>query len=306
MDTDREAVFQHLRDLFGRIVSTLDDLPKRRRLLDEYFRLDGEIPDIVGTLIEVDDQRFPLEWVCADNADPDRRILYIHGGSWVSGSFAGYRALASRISKAAGAAVLLVDYRLAPEHRFPAGLDDCVEAFLWMLGHGPDGPADARNAFICGDSAGGNLALATLLRLQAGQKKLPDAVLALSPATDFTAASPSLQTNAGLDPIIHPMVYSALQPVYLGDADPRDPFASPIFGDFSQAPPILLQVGSAEVLLDDSVRLAEHAREQGCEVELQVWEGMPHVFQGFAPRLADASRALEKIGAFVRQHSIAR
>lgn len=303
MDSSRDDVVQHLRTLAEQVFSVLDNLPERRRLLDEYFRLDGDAPDIIGSITAANCEGIPLEWICADDASTGKRILYIHGGSWVSGSLAAYRALASQISKESGAVVLLVDYRLAPENRFPAGLDDCVGAFRWMLENGPKGAGTAENTFICGDSAGGNLALATLLRLLADKDTLPDAVIALSPATDFTAASPSLLTKAEFDPIIHPMVYAALQPIYLGDADPRDPFASPIFGDFANAPAMLLQVGGDEVLLDDSVRFAEHARAQGAEVELQVWDGMPHVFQGFAPKLDEAKRAIKKIAEFIQKHN---
>ncbi|WDP92745.1 MAG: alpha/beta hydrolase [Desulfobacter sp.] len=244
-----------------------------------------------------------MEWVIAEGADPHRRILYIHGGSWVSGSLSGYRAFLSRISRAAGAVVLSVDYCLAPEHQFPAGLEDCVQAYQWMRENGPDGQAPASAAFLMGDSAGGNLALAALLKIKDSEMNLPTAVIALSPATDFTGGSPSLASRALVDPIINPAVLPALIPVYLGrNAEPADPYASPLFGDYRGMPPILLQVGDLEVLLDDSTRLAKHAAGQGCDVTLDVWEGMPHVFQGFAPFLAEASDAIGKIGAFVRRY----
>ena len=154
-----------------------------------------------------------------------------------------------------------------------------------------------------GDSAGGNLALATLLKAKDALLPMPAAVVALSPATDFTGQSPSLVSRASMDPIINPQILPALIPIYLGkDTEPTDPYVSPLFGDYRGMPPMLLQVGDAEVLLDDSTRLARHAAEQGCDVTLDIWEGMPHVFQGFAPFLLEASKAIAKIGQFIRSH----
>jgi acetyl esterase/lipase len=154
-----------------------------------------------------------------------------------------------------------------------------------------------------GDSAGGNLALASLLKIKDDHLPLPEAVIAISPATDFTGKSPSLVSRASVDPIVNPRLLPALIPIYLGrNTRPTHPYASPLFGDYRQMPPMLLQVGDAEVLLNDSTRLATHASEQGCEVTLDVWEGMPHVFQGFAPFLPQASKAITTIGEFVREH----
>ena len=301
MDTVTKAVFEHLRGIAARAVALGADFEGRRRLLDDYFRLDGESAEIVGTVTSAEHDSLPMEWVCAPGADPSVRVLYIHGGSWVSGSLLGYRPLASMISEACQASVLLLDYRLAPENIFPAGLDDCVNAFGWMLEHGPSGEGLAEKAFICGDSAGGNLTLATSLALRQNSLSQPDGIVAISPATDFSGGSESLERCANVDPVIHPLVYQILAPVYLGDEDVCNPLASPLFGDYTDGPPMLLQVGSAEVLLDDSIRLAEKARNDGASVELQVWEGMPHVFQGFAPRLAPAVEAISAIGCFVKE-----
>ena len=171
-----------------------------------------------------------------------------------------------------------------------------------MRQNGPHGREDVGSAYLMGDSAGGNLALASLLKSKDLEWPLPDAVVAISPATDFTGGSPSLASRAAVDPIIKPQVLPALIPVYLGtDIDPAHPYASPLFGDYRGMPPLLLQVGDAEVLLDDSRRLAQRAAQQGCDVTLQVWQGMPHVFQGFAPFLPEASEAIAKIGEYIRQ-----
>lgn len=159
------------------------------------------------------------------------------------------------------------------------------------------------STYLMGDSAGGNLALATLLKINDAKLPLPASLVAISPATDFTGGSPSLVSRASVDPIINPQILPALIPVYLGqNTSPTDPYASPLFGNYSGMPPLLLQVGDVEVLLDDSTRLAKHAREQGCDVTLDIWDGMPHVFQGFAPFLPDASEAIAKIGQFIRHH----
>ncbi|HXE97023.1 MAG TPA: alpha/beta hydrolase [Dongiaceae bacterium] len=303
MNYPTEKVFEHLRDIAARAFEQIHDLAARRKLIDQYFRVHPSTSEILGQSYPVRTGHIPMEWVVADGADPNRRILYIHGGSWISGSISGYRAFISRVSRAAKAAVLSVDYRLAPEHMFPAGLEDCVQAYRWMRENGPAGKEPAGATYLMGDSAGGNLALSALLKVRDSWLALPTAAIALSPATDFTCGSPSLVSRASVDPIINPAILPALIPFYLGtNTQPTDPYASPLFGDYSGMPPILLQVGDAEVLLDDSTRLARHASEQGCDVTLEVWNGMPHVFQGFAPFLPEATEAIAKIGEFVRQH----
>jgi acetyl esterase/lipase len=303
MDNPIGRVFDHLRAIADRAFELINDLDARRKLIERYFSAHPSTARIQGRWYPAKAGAIPMEWVVADGVDPGRRILYMHGGSWISGSPAGYRAFLSRVSRAAGAVVLAVDYRLAPEHPFPAGLEDCLAAYQWMRQNDPDGTAPVTSAYLMGDSAGGNLALATLLKAKDTGLPLPAAVVAISPATDFTASGPSLVSRASVDPIINPGLVPALIPVYLGKGiDLTDPYASPLFGDYSGMPPMLLQVGDSEVLLDDSRRLARHAAEQGCDVTLDVWDGMPHVFQGFAPFLPEASQAIAKIGRFIRNH----
>lgn len=298
-----DKVLDHLREIAVRAFELIHDIDARRKLIDQYFRVHPSTSEVYGQWYPVKTGHISMEWVIANGADPNRRILYIHGGSWISGSLSGYRAFLSRISQATGAVVLSVDYRLAPEHKFPAGLEDCMQAYQWMCKNGPSEQAPASAAFLMGDSAGGNLALATLLKTKDSGKHLPTAVVALSPATDFTGGSPSLASRASVDPIINPAVLPALIPVYLGkNAELTDPYVSPLFGNYTGMPPILLQVGDLEVLLNDSTRLAKHAAGQGCDVTLEVWDGMPHVFQGFAPFLAEASEAIEKTGGFIRRY----
>ena len=238
------------------------------------------------------------EWVQAPGADPDVRLLYLHGGGWVSGSGGNYLPLAADISVAARCAVLLIDYRLAPEHRFPAGLEDCIAAHDWLLDNGPSGPGPATATFIAGDSAGGNLTLAALLALRDRKRRLPAGGIALSAATDFTLLSESLKTVH--DPIISARTMPEFRDRYLEKTDPRNPLASPVFGDYRGIPPLLIQVGEHEMLRDDSVRVARKALSDGIPVKFEVWPGMVHVFQ--IRGLPESREAIEQIAEFMRSH----
>ena len=247
-------------------------------------------------LIRVKVGEILCEWVLAPGADPEVRLLYLHGGGWVSGSGGNYLSLAADISVAAKCAVLLPDYRLAPEHPFPAGLDDCVAAHDWLIANGPSGPGPAKATFIAGDSAGGNLTLATLLALRDRKRPLPAGGIPLSAATDFTLASESLKTVH--DPIISARTIPEFRDRYLGKTDPRNPLASPVFGDYHGLPPLLIQVGEHEVLRDDSVRVATKALADGIPVKFEVWPGMVHVFQ--IRGLPESRQAIEQIAEFMR------
>jgi acetyl esterase/lipase len=238
------------------------------------------------------------EWVLAPGADPEIRLLYLHGGGFVSGSGGFYLTLAAHLSAAARCAVLLPDYRLAPEHPFPAGLEDCVRAHEWMLANGPSGAARAKATFIAGDSAGGNLTLATLLALRDRRRPLPAGGISLSPTTDLTLASESLKTVE--DPILSARSMPVFRDLYLGKADPRNPLASPVFGDYRGIPPLLVQAGEHEMLRDDSVRVAKKARADGVSVKLEVWPGMFHVFQSHEPLLPEAREAIDHAAEFIR------
>lgn len=244
----------------------------------------------------VDD--IPCEWVLAPGADPDLRLLYLHGGGFVSGCGGFYLTQAAHISAAAKCAVLLPDYRLAPEHRFPAGLEDCIRAFEWMIANGPSGPAASRATFIAGDSAGGSLTLATLLALRDRRLPLPMGGIALSATTDLTLASESLRSVS--DPIISARTMPVFRDHYLGKTDPRNPLASPVFGDYRGIPPLLIQVGEHEMLRDDSIRLAKKARSDGIQVKLELWPGMFHVFQSHEPLLPEGREAIDHIADFMR------
>lgn len=254
-------------------------------------------PRIEGIrLIRVNVGEVPCEWVLAPGADPDVRLLYLHGGGWVSGSGGNYLPLAADISVAAGCAVLLPDYRLAPENPFPAGLEDCIAAHDWLVTNGPHGPAPCTATFIAGDSAGGNLTLATLLALRDRKRPLPAGGIALSAATDFTLASESLKKVH--DPIISARTMPEFRDRYLGMKNFDNPLASPVFGDYRGIPPLLIQVGEHEMLRDDSVRVAEKAVSDGISVTLEVWPGMVHVFQ--IRGLPESREAIRHISEFMR------
>ena len=239
----------------------------------------------------------PCEWVVAPGADPGIRLLYLHGGGFVSGSGANYLPLAALLSAAAQCAVLLPDYRLAPEHPFPCALEDCVRAHEWMTGSGPFGPAPARATFIAGDSAGGSLTLATLLALRDRRRPMPLGGMPLSASTDLTLSGDSMRTE--VDPICSARSMPTFARLYLGDADPRNPLASPLFADYTGIPPLLIQAGEHEMLRDDSVRVAARARSFGVDATLEIWPGMVHVFQ--IRGLPESAEAVEHLSGFMRQ-----
>lgn len=227
----------------------------------------------------------------------DRHILYFHGGGYVSGSPAYYRDFIWRIAAASSARVLCIYYRLSPEHPFPAALDDAVSAYSWLLAQG----AEPGSIAIMGDSAGGGLAFATLLRLREQGLPPPAAVVALSPWTDLAMTGESLRINARKDPMLKPERAASCARMYLAGADPLNPYASPLYGDPAGLPPALIQVGSDEILRDDSVRMADKLRTAGCPVDLEIWPRMPHVWQVFASMMPEARRAIERIGIFLER-----
>lgn len=248
------------------------------------------------------------EWVLAPGADASRRTLYIHGGAFVVGSPRSHRTLTSRFSEITGGAVLAVDYRLMPEHSRLAGIKDCRAAYRWMLANGPDGPQPADTVFVAGDSAGGNFTLSLVTWIRDQGLPAPAAAVALSPSTDSTAASPSLRSNRHSDPMLGPtyapftrvpralllwMIWLQLR------ANPSDPVISPVYGDLSGLPPVLVQVSESEMLRDDGRRYVNRARAAGSPARLQTWTDMVHVWQLFNPELPQARQALEEIDRFL-------
>lgn len=239
------------------------------------------------------------EWISPADAPPDKAILYLHGGGFRIGSVSSHRDLIAQIALASGCRVLAINYRLAPEHRFPAALDDALAAYDWMLRQGlkPD------NIAFIGDSAGGNLALAAMLVLRERGRPLPVSAALMSPWTDLAATGASYVTRADADPIHQRPMILALAKNYLGEqGDPRDPWVSPLYADLRGLPPLMIQAGDRETVLDDSVMLADKARAAGVDVDLQVWEGMIHVFQMFGAELPEAHQAIAAIAGFLNRH----
>ncbi len=243
----------------------------------------------------------PGEWLTPAGAIPARVVLYLHGGGYLIGSPATHRGLAARIAAAAGARVLSLDYRLAPEHPFPAAVNDATAAYRALLAQdvAPDG------IVIAGDSAGGGLALAVLVALRDAGIPLPAAGVVLSPWVDLAVTGESMTTRAAVDPMVQREAVAGMAQGYLQGADARHPYASPLYADLTGLPPLLIQVGTSETLLDDATRMANKARVAGVDVALEPWEEMIHVFQLFAPLLPEGQQAIDRIGAFVRQKTAA-
>jgi len=239
------------------------------------------------------------EWVTAPGADAGRAVLYLHGGGYVIGSINTHRDLASRISRAAGARVLLIDYRLAPEHPFPAAVEDSVAAYRYMLAQG----LKSSRIVVSGDSAGGGLTVATLVAIRDAKLPTPAGGACLSPWVDLEGLGDSMKTKAEVDPMVQKEGLLEMAAHYLARQDARSPLAAPLYADLAGLPPLLIQVGTAETLLDDSTRLAERARKAGVKVTLEPWENMIHVFQVFAPMLEEGQQAIDKIGEFVRANA---
>jgi monoterpene epsilon-lactone hydrolase len=228
---------------------------------------------------------------------PNRHVLYLHGGAYRLGAPSTYRHFTWRIASAAQARVMVIDYRLAPEHPFPAALEDAVSYYCWLLAEG----ADPRQIAVIGDSAGGGLALALLLKLRDSGLPLPAAAVVLSPWTDLALTGASITLNAKFDAMVHAEDVPKFAADYLAGADPRHPYASPLYGDPTGLPPTLIQVGSEEVLRDDAVRMAERMQRAHCQAELQLWPGMPHVWHLFAPILPEAREAIVEISKFLQR-----
>ncbi|MGZ5906046.1 MAG: alpha/beta hydrolase [Reyranella sp.] len=293
---------RELRDLIGRNMlfpalrlmraqmRLVSDPVKLREAAAKLDALGSAAPDvhvepvIAGTV--------PARWVTVKGGRRDGVVLYLHGGAFIAETPMFHGALLGRICRESRCRGLMPSYRLAPEHRYPAALDDCMAAYRWLLAQGQE----AGRIVVAGDSAGGNLTLALLLRLRDEGLPRPAGAVALSPVTDLTFSGESVRRNDGVDDMFSADGMDGLVPVYLADRDLRtDPHVSPVFGDFAGLPKLLVIVGSTELLLDDSVRVAQ----RWPQATLLVWDGMPHVFVGF-DFLPEAREATQRIGRFIR------
>ncbi|TET76033.1 MAG: alpha/beta hydrolase [Candidatus Heimdallarchaeota archaeon] len=239
------------------------------------------------------------EWLHQKDQIEDRAILYLHGGSYNAGSLNTHRSLAARIGKVSSSPVLSIDYRLAPENPFPAALEDAVSAYIWLIEHKNIKP---NKIAIAGDSAGGGLTFATLLKLREEEKTLPACAIGLSPWTDLALTGDSIKTKADVEIMLTENEAEQSAVLYLKDIDLKHPLASPLYADLKGLPPLLIQTGTAEIILDDSTRFAEEAEKSGVKVILDLWAGMFHVFQIFGNLMPESKKALEKIGDFIKEN----
>lgn len=241
----------------------------------------------------------PAEWLRPPGAVAGRVVLYLHGGGYVIGSPRSHRHLAAAIAAAGQASALLLDYRLAPEHPYPAAVDDATAAYRWLLEQG----VAPGHVVIGGDSAGGGLTVATLLALRDARLPLPAGGVCISPWVDLTFSGASYRTRAAVDPIVKRPGIDEMARAYLGATAAQTPLASPLFAELRGLPPLLIHVGSDEVLLDDAVQLADRAKTAGVDATLEVWDRMIHVWHWFLPMLDEAQGAVDGIGRFIQSRA---
>lgn len=268
-------------------------MPERRARLD---RLGGAIAAADGVRIvpEPIDGVY-AEWLVPAGAAEDEVVLYLHGGAYTAGSCASHRNAVSHIARAAGIRLLMPEYRLAPEHPFPAALEDGLAAYRWLLERG----TDPRKVILAGDSAGGGLALAVMVAARDEGMPLPGAASLISAWTDLAATGGSLKSRNDKDPWFDADEIAPMARHYHQDTDPRHPLVSPLYASLEGLPPLMLQVGDHEVLLNDSTRVAEKAREAGVDVTLRVWPAMWHVWHFFVGRMPEAKQAILEMAAFM-------
>jgi epsilon-lactone hydrolase len=269
---------------------------ERRSRLDEVGAIWPVAADI--RLEPVDLDGVEGEWSLAPGSDPSRVLLFFHGGGYCSGSIASHRRMVTEAGRAAGARTLAVAYRLAPEHPFPAALNDAHAAWAWLRRNG----VAAAHIAVGGDSAGGGLTVALMAALRDEGQELPDCAWVVSPWTDLTMSGATLASKDAVDPLIHKGYLVELADAYLPDAmDRKDPRVSPLYANLRSLPPVLIQVGSDETLLDDAVRLAAAAGAAGVAVTLEIWPRMIHAWHLWNAHLEDARHALASAGAFMRR-----
>lgn len=287
-----EAIRKHLRELPSKEIT---EIPVLRKIYDAAERV-FDMPDGVS-VTNVECGGRPCE-LLEPAGGAERALLYLHGGGYVMGSPKSHRHMIASIAQAAGATALVPDYRLAPEFPFPAALEDAVAAYEWLCSNGwrPDQIA------IAGDSAGGGLTLASLFHLKDLGAKMPAAAVCISPWTDMTASGASHQSKSDVDPMVKLASLRSHAAMYQGDRALDDPLLSPLFGDFSGLPPLLIQVGSDEILLDDAREAHARAEAAGTDSNLEVWDGMVHVWHWFGDYLDETADASNSVADFMRRH----
>lgn len=276
------------------------DIAQLRRLTAKTDARMGHHPSPVAAE-DVEVGGVKATWLGAPQLAEKGTLLYLHGGAWCVHLPAAYRRFATELCVRTGMRVLLVDYRLAPEHPFPAGTDDCLAVYRALVEAGC-----ARRPFVvAGDSAGGNLTLVTLMRARDEHLPLPDCAVLISPATDMTLSGPSMRYNAEADPMFSPGATNLLPGLYCPGESPENPLISPLFGNWHGLPPLLFHAGSTEMLLDDSVRAHDRARQAGIDATIDVWLDLPHVFHLFG-WLPESRRGTAAVADFVASRTVRR
>jgi monoterpene epsilon-lactone hydrolase len=271
--------------------------PTLERLRSDMEATMGALPPVTGVTHEpVVAGGVAAEWTSPQGVEPAGTLLYLHGGGYFQGSIATHRRLVAALSLAAGVRGLSVGYRLAPEHPFPAAVDDAVAAYRWLVSEGAESPD---RIIIAGDSAGGGLTFATLVALRDGGDRLPAGGFGISPWTDLAGTGESLTTRRDQDPMIDPESMDLTVERYVPEGDRRQPLVSPLYADLAGLPPLLIHVGGAEVLYDDAARMAGAARNAGVEVEFADWDGAFHVWHMMAGMLPEADEAVAAAGAWI-------
>lgn len=267
---------------------SIDEQRSRQEKSAGYFKLPKEIQ-----CQPVDLNGIPAEWIACANPKAGA-ILYLHGGAYALGSIHVHREFLARLAAATQLKVLAINYRLAPENPFPAALEDAVAAYGWLLAQG----LDPSQLVIAGDSAGGGLTLSTLVALRDAGERLPACAVCISPWVDLTLSGKSIQTKAGVDPMLSARILEVYAKLYAGSAKTTLPLISPLFADLKGLPPLLIHVGTHEILLDEAIQISKNARAAGVDVTLETWDGMFHVFQ-IIPFLPETQMSLGRIAGFV-------
>lgn len=296
MASPQAAAIDHLFDSF---VKAMEERPEMsvdelRTLLEKCGDLARDPGDV--DYLEVDADGTPCLWAVPKGCRDDRVLLALHGGGCVTGSRFSHRKLFAHLAKAVGCRALIVDYDRAPESQFPSQVDECVKVYRWLTGGG----IRPEHIATVGDSAGGNLCTTLVLRARDQGLPLPAAVMALSPWYDMEATGESLKTNASVDRLVSPEISQSMSQMYLGDASPNDPLANPLYAEFAGMPPMYIQVGGYEALLDDALRVSDRAKKAGVECQCEVFPEMQHVFHFMAGNAPEADGAIRKLAEWVK------
>lgn len=294
MPSARGILIRHFHNYFIKPrFSAAIPVPKQRKTLDNFSRI--VIMPRNTRFQSVMIGNIKASWIASGKVFDDAVILYLHGGAYTIGSPDSHRAITSHLSKVSHTKILAIDYRLAPEHPYPAAVDDSVSAYTWLLnsGYPPD------KIVVAGDSAGGGLSLATVIALRDADIPLPKAVVCFSPWTDLEGTGETWTTKIQVDPMLTPEWLHFMANLYAGN-HLQLPRVSPLYADFHGFPPLLIQVGSEEILLSDSTRLAERAKASGVDVELDVIDNMYHTWAALSGMVPESSQAMQRTGRFIR------